>query len=586
MARLRNAILAAAFLLAGCGDQPPPSRAVRPPPFVETPPPPARPAARPVVEAPDAHKPEPPPAPKAAEAPPEPAAPEIPSLPGELLREFRERVLSLPAFYLQVAYSAEERARAERLAREGRGGAAEAEFLRGLLASPNLRAVEGERARIAEACVRLEEEAMGQLPVDRLVLRDGRALDGRIVEETEEAVRLERKTGGAGGVTPFRRDQVQSVQKGKGIGSEFKPRWEAARGGGLAERSAFAQWCREKGLAAGLKLVSFTILRGDPGDAKARADAELPADPVAAEKEAAAQGGWVAYEGKRWTAMALKERLLRDGYVIHEGRWHSRKERSLSVPPLLKYEKEDRRPVHIEYRGAVLVEEGDLHYKTSFAPSGTAKIADLRELVEKRNPRAFIALPMTVETSHERTETLPQVFTIHLKDKAAPPAGKALDGDVIVTVPLESAMLEGSVLVRAETKPGGTLVAYVAGKKGGRTRLFQAGAKEEAFHKLPPEVIRGQTQLTLILELSQNSAYTAVVDKKALSPGKRDSVRVIQRAVDVQHQRQIPDYKVVLFPADARTSEVFRLRVVVVGEPAEGLNKLFFSEPGAKGVLK
>jgi hypothetical protein len=54
--------------------------------------------------------------------------------------------------------------------------------------------------------------------------------------------------------------------------------------------------------------------------------------------------------------------------------------------------------------------------------------------------------------------------------------------------------------------------------------------------------------------------------------------------LDVEHHRLIPEDRAVIFPSNSNTTEVFRFQGQV-GEPAEGLNRLF-GDAGATEVLK
>lgn len=572
-------ILVVVAILVMGGEEPPPARPVTLAPTTQ----PERPALKVKVEtAPKINFPE---ATREEPAKPSRLAPRTdlpkpsfqpPPLPADLVRELRDNISSLPPFYLGLAVTPVERGRMDALLKAGKAAGEDVDFLRGLLAAPALKIVREEMALLRDAYSKLEGEALGQLPVDRLVLTVGRAVDGNIVGETPDGVKFERRMGTGTGVTVYKRDQIKEVQKGKGVGVEFKTRWEAAKKGGVPERASLIAFCKENGLAHQQKLAAHLVLQSDPGHPGAREVAELSPNPIEAEKKAAAEGGWITHEGKKWTAVGLKEKLLRDGFVIFDGKWHARKERSLSVSNLMRHEKEENKAIQMVPSGVSVCQDVDVSYKPTYDPGAQG----WKEVEERKVQRYFYAPPLAVSPIQTAE---PGTQNIVINDRPDPAAGKILVGELTVVVPLGAPVVEASVLVRAETKPGGSIAVSVANASGQRVPLYEAKAREDSLRKVPDDAVRGQSQLSFWITMTMRAEYATKKERRTLQPLKRDGGRIIQPGIEVLHTRLTPDYRAVLFPSHSNTVEVFRCKATVA-EPAEGLNKLF-GDAGAMEVL-
>ncbi len=278
----------------------------------------------------------------------QPAARVVPDLPADLLKNVRENVLSLKEWHLNLALSAPEKTRMEALLAAGKGEKEEVEFLLGILNGPRLRAVREESTAIAEAHATHEKEALEGLPVDLVVMNDGRKLHGKLVEQTPDLVKLERKIAkGSLVVTPLPRPGIKEVLAGKGLGAEFKKRWEEARKAGAPAYGAVLAWCKENSLSLQAALAAYSILVEDPGRSEARQEVGFATDPIARMVEADKQGGFILHEGRRWVPTELRDKLLRDNYVLLGGQWKSRKPFMASVGALQRYESQAVKPVQI-----------------------------------------------------------------------------------------------------------------------------------------------------------------------------------------------------------------------------------------------
>ncbi len=500
-----------------------------------------------------------------------PAQPQatVPGLPEDLLKTLKEEVLSLKVWHLNLVVSGPEKTRLDALLAAGKGAPEDVEFLKGILTGPRLRAVKEEVVMIRDTRARLEPEAMEGLPIDLVTMNDGRPLNGRIIDETPEMVMLERKIGAGSLVKmPLKKADIKQVQKGKGVGGEFKTRWEAAKKGGSPALLPVLAWCKENTLALQASLTAYTILVDDPGRSEARQEAGLATDPVARWQEAEKQGGFITYEGRRWVPRELKDKLIRDGYALVDGKWLKGTPRIVSVPSLFRYENQNVKPVQI---GGNLANDEVVTYNIL---NGQEK-ADIKAM-----RRFYAATQMTVSATKTKLNARTDVDQWLLEDKGAPPQGSAMKGEVYITVPLNAPILEASVMTLAEVKSGAIAVSLLA--DGRRIQLYRCQSKEDSSHKLPEE-IRGKREVQLVAEITGAASYVRKPEeKKVITRGKKDSDRVIERASEIIIRQLVPEYPAVLFPSNANTIEVFRL-TVTTGEEAPQLDALF---QNAAEVLK
>jgi hypothetical protein len=190
------------------------------------------------------------------------------------------------------------------------------------------------------------------------------------------------------------------------------------------------------------------------------------------------------------------------------------------------------------------------------------------------NPPPGVTPPVTTYELDIRTEY----------DKGTPAPGALMKGEVPLFVTIGEPIFEASVMTTAEVKTGGSIVVYLVtkGTEGEkRTKLYTCDPKESQSHALPPDLIRGATELNLVAVIEGTAGYTQKIERRHVHDAFREGKRVTLPALDVVHARMIPDYKAVLFPSTPSSgSDVFRLKATT-GEPAASLNKLFEGNPDA-----
>jgi hypothetical protein len=145
-------------------------------------------------------------------------------------------------------------------------------------------------------------------------------------------------------------------------------------------------------------------------------------------------------------------------------------------------------------------------------------------------------------------------------------------------------ILEASVFTTAEVKPGGSITVYLITNKASenekRTKLYTCDPKEIEVHPIPPELLRGSMEVSLVAVIEQVAAYTTKVDRRHVRGPVYKGKFLQAPGVDVVHHKVTPDYKAVLFPSFPTTSEAFRLKAMIA-DPAPQLDKLFEANPDA-----
>lgn len=499
----------------------------------------------------------------------------------ETVNKIRTEVLPLHPYYLGLVLSPSEKARVEGILASGKGIPEDADFLVSILNGGKLKAVRDEIAAIQQGLPLLEKEAQDSLPVDRITTNDDRPMNCRILDEGAEIVKVERRMSTGVLQLPLRRDNIKRIEKGKGVGAEFPARWESAKKGSIASQVETLVWCKDNNLISQAKLIAYTVVSADPSNTQARTEAGLPADPVKFSEDMA-KGGIIVYQGKNWTPKDLKEKFLKDGNTLLDGQWFSKKERMITVPGLFRYETQKDKVV--TFGGTLgLCHDLDIQYKTVQDVNSNSFV----EQQEVKFMRRFYAPEMKVFLSSRLPPgVIPPVSTYELDvrlniDEGNPTQGTPMKGEVTINVPIGAQLLEASVITIAEVKAGGSIVVYHvtgSGENEKRTKLYSCDPKEQQSHVIPPELIRGLTEINLVAVIEETANYSTKVDRRHVRGAVRNGKVVQIPAVDVVHHRLIPEYKAVLFPSNSNTVEVFRLRVWTA-DPSPGLNKLFASNP-------
>ncbi len=174
----------------------------------------------------------------------------------------------------------------------------------------------------------------GGLRADEVHLKDGRRLEGKVLEDKPSGVTLRLRFGGD---LTFPRAQVEKVVLKALPEEELEVRRKALAADDAAGRWALAEEAKGLGLRKVFEDLRAEVLRIDPDHAAARESrgdvlhdgrwmtpAERDRAVAEAAREAKESRGLVEYKG-RWVTPEERDALER-GLVQHEGRWMSERE--------------------------------------------------------------------------------------------------------------------------------------------------------------------------------------------------------------------------------------------------------------------
>ncbi len=248
-----------------------------------------------------------------------PAAPPSAPLPAPLLSEVREKLAALPPYY-RGTLPAEEQARLQKVLETGKGFPEDADFLKtrvlAELCARALSEVAGFQAKVAELEARLADAPAS---TDVVHFKDGRKIEGVVEEETDEHLRVKSRFGSA----RIPRAEVQRVERGKGAATEFRARYQAARGK-RDDLAALLSWCKERNLPAHRELVANALLLADPGHERARLEegfVRSPSGSWSREAEVRLAEGKIEWNGRWHTPDQFRAVLVSSGYVQLNGLW-------------------------------------------------------------------------------------------------------------------------------------------------------------------------------------------------------------------------------------------------------------------------
>lgn len=164
------------------------------------------------------------------------------------------------------------------------------------------------------------------LSADRLRMKDGRVLEGRIVRETREKIVLETRFG----ELEVARAEVESIERGKTVREEFDERWKAARS--ADEFHALGLWCVEHKMRREAKRCMKRAVELDPdhegaqtwlGNVRYKGEWMTPEERDRrrrADEEAAMRARGLVRHGERWVTPEEKAKL-EQGLELVDGRW-------------------------------------------------------------------------------------------------------------------------------------------------------------------------------------------------------------------------------------------------------------------------
>ena len=166
----------------------------------------------------------------------------------------------------------------------------------------------------------------GSALADVLVLKDGRRIEGIVLEETAAKVRIQTGLG----LLEFKRSEIETIERKKTKRQQFDERYEAAETGD--DFHEVGLWAESKRLRKQAKKAMNRAIEVDPDHVKARTwlgfvlykdewmmPEEREARMVADEEAEMLERGFVKYE-ERWVTPEEKAKL-EAGLVLQDGRW-------------------------------------------------------------------------------------------------------------------------------------------------------------------------------------------------------------------------------------------------------------------------
>jgi hypothetical protein len=264
-------------------------------------------------------------------------APPLAPFPVALTTETRKRLAALPEFY-RTAMPYDDRGRAEALLLGGQGSREDTLFLTGRF-SELLRKAEQEQRTFAARVKELEAGLADPGSVtDTVVCKDGRRIEGTILEETDDHVKIKSRFI----AITLRSDEILRVEKGKGSSADFRKGYEASRGK-KTELLKLLAMAKEKKLALQLELAATAVLVLDPGDERCRNEIGLPRSPYAAaaaptEGDPNLAADRIEYRGRWYTPEQLRQELRSLGYVLVNGVWCEKIPKAFKIDNLYRDE--------------------------------------------------------------------------------------------------------------------------------------------------------------------------------------------------------------------------------------------------------
>jgi hypothetical protein len=286
----------------------------------------------------------------------------------------------------------------------------------------------------------------------------------------------------------------------------------------------------------------------------------------------------VKLDGKEWDALELKEKLVRDGYVVIDGKWMKKKDKMLSIPGLFRYEKQEKKQ---------LVITGDLPMASNFVMNYKAVYnASSQQFTEEKSKtftHRLYSPELNIETVEKRRDSGVEKETIWYEDEGKPEAGTKMAGELRIPILSDEPVLAARVIAYAEIDEG-SVTCFVESQSG-RTEAYKVTKTDTKSHNLPDAAVKNLTKFDVVFRVETAAAYVAKEEKRTLAALKKTKDnKVIQKEIEVRHKKLTLDYKTRLFASNSNQVEVFRA-TLTVAEPAPNLTKAF-EDAGCADLLK
>jgi hypothetical protein len=287
--------------------------------------------------------------------PPKPAA-----LPADVVAAVKEKFFKLPPYY-QKALAADEKAKLDQLLKDGQGFPEDVDWLKSRILADLVSDAADDMAFIKAQVIDLQgRAAAAKGGTDVIIKNDGSRIDGRILEEKDEFVKVEFIRGTVKGAITVPRADIKEIRKGAGAATEFAPKLEAAKGKAQSLVD-LAGWCKERGLNVQRELALYMVLDLDPGHELARKELGKAGDATA-KMEAKRTGNQIEYAGKNYSLDEFRAMLKGRGYIEISGLWYTKKAWSAKIANLYTYDGKLRIDYDNAFNGERIKTEKDKVY--------------------------------------------------------------------------------------------------------------------------------------------------------------------------------------------------------------------------------
>ncbi len=235
----------------------------------------------------------------------------------EVAQEIQRKFWGLGAYYQETYFTPEERATVERCLSRSEATPEEFVFLTKRVIRDAAPEVDAEQSWFRSRLMDLELKMKAAPVPDVVTTKEGKRIDGRIVEDAAAHVRVEASYGR---ITIYRND-IREVAKAAETRQEFDRRLNAA----IQHPEAYPDlltWTRDWNLPVHREYVAYLMLLRNPADRLAR---------MAAGYHQEASGKWILPEGGAppprpeaqlpSTRKELQAKLEELGFVLKDGKW-------------------------------------------------------------------------------------------------------------------------------------------------------------------------------------------------------------------------------------------------------------------------
>jgi hypothetical protein len=197
-------------------------------------------------------------------------------IPADLIKDISGRFDALPGGYRSLLMAGD-RKKLEDLAKRSRAASEDIEWLRSHILGATIPSFQRDADHIRSKVLEYQEKLKENVGSDVIFFKDKRKIEGQIIEQTGEYIKVKGRFGGV----KYPMDEIEKIEKGKGVALDFPAKFAEAMkpdaaAGKLEKLNPLLAWCAEKNLSLQKEYVAFVILTQDAAHEGARKTANLP----------------------------------------------------------------------------------------------------------------------------------------------------------------------------------------------------------------------------------------------------------------------------------------------------------------------